>query len=221
MTRIIKGVAASSFALLLGVAVAFTPVLTQQDVQAAVGSGEKMLSPKHGYIVKDYVLFDVPDPLVITPDEGEVEAVVVGTPFERLQYASYLSHYQGPSLTTAKARQKARTLNNTVHFVAFAHAPSGDEKDRDFLSKFAPATLTTGGDTLSAANVDTFGPAKDFYTVQGKRTEFLWLGYVDYTFDLAPLATQGVDISTLEGTLKFTDSSGRAYSFEVDLSRYR
>ena len=221
MTRIIKSVAVSSFALLLGATVAFTPVLTQQDVQAAVSSGEKMLSPKHGYIVKDYVLFDVPDPLVITPDEGEVEAVVVGTPFERVQYASYLSHYRGPGLTTAKARQKAKMLDNAVHFVAFAHAPSGDEKDRNFLSEFSPATLTTGGNTLSAANVATFGPAKDFYTVQGKQTEFLWLGYVDYTFDLAPLAARGMDISTLQGTLKFSDSRGRAYSFKVDMSNYR
>ena len=221
MTKIVKGMATLSFVLLLGATVAFTPVLSQKDVQAAVSSGKAMLSPKHGYVVKDYVLFDVSDPLVITPDEGEVEAVVVGTPFERLQYASYLSHYQGPGLTTAKAQQKAKALKNTVHFVAFAHAPSGEEKDRNFLSQFSPATLTTGGNTLSAAHADTFGPAKDFYTVQGKQTEFLWLGYVDYTFDLASLAAQGVAVANLQGTLEFTDSSGRAYSFEVDLRNYR
>ena len=207
--------------MLLGAIVAFTPELSQEDVQAAVDSGNAMISPEHGYTVKDYVLFDVPDPLVITPDEGEVEAVVVGTPFERLQYASYLSHYQGPALTPEEAQQKADDLNNTVHFIAFAHAPSGEEKYRDFLSAFGPATLTTADTTLSATDVTTFGPAKDAYTIQGKQTEFLWLGYVDYTFDLAPLAAQGVDISALQGTLAFSDSSGRKYSFEVDLSKYR
>ena len=218
---VVKQVAILSFVLLLGLITAFTPELSQKDIRAAVDSGNKMISPKHGYIVKDYVLFDVPDPLVITPDEGEVEAVIVGTPFERLQYSSYLTRYQGSDLTQAKAQQQARMLSNTVHFVAFAHAPSGEEKDRNFLAKFSKATLTTGGDTLSAASVDTFGPAKDFYTVQGKQTEFLWLGYVDYTFNLAPLAAQGVNLSQLQGTLKFSDSSGKAYSFKVDLSNYR
>lgn len=212
------------FGLLLtaSLATGFEPQLSQSAIKEAVQAGANLANAKGGYKLQDWVLFGDEDPFVIRPDEGTVEAVVIGTPFERLRYQSYLQHYQGNELTMQEAQERASELENTVTFVVFAHSPGSGQEYQDFLENFGSATLQLAGDSeLSPSNVETFGSAQDFYNIPGEASEFRYLGYVAYRFDLAPLAQEGRDISSLEGTLTFTDSTGREYSFEVNLGNYR
>lgn len=209
----------------LGLALLATPglaadlELSQDEVQEALQAGQELAAKRSsGYQVEDWVLYDVKDPFTIERGQGEVEAVIVGTPFERLRYRSYLEAYQGSDFGLEQARQAADELANTVTFVVFAHAPSAGEAEQDFLERFGEATLELSGTSLSTGVTDTFGPAQDFYNVPGG-TEFRWLGTVSYRFDLSGLAAK--DAGSLSGTLSFSDSSGQRYSYDVDLSDYR
>ena len=126
-------------------------------------------STKHGFTVKQYVLFGVKDPLSITPGEGEVDAVIVGTPREMLRYRSYLASFQNEPLSRKAADKIASELDGPIHFTVFAHAPSGKPKDQDFLKQFSNFRFTTaGGKALQPASRTTFGPARDFFNVAGK-----------------------------------------------------
>ena len=90
---------------LLGMAItspafAFDASLSHAQVSQAVQAGQhEAQSTKHGFTVKQYVLFGVKDPLSITPGEGEVDAVIVGTPREMLRYRSYLASFQNEPLS--------------------------------------------------------------------------------------------------------------------------
>ncbi len=187
-------------------------------IQEAADAGKQEVSRQHGYRAGAYVLWDDDDPLTIEPGEGQVEAVLVGTPFERLRYRSYLQNYQGKPFGPREARQAAQGLEDTVTFVVFAHAQGATQEDRDFLQQFSDATLAIEeGPTLAPAEVDTFGPSQDFYTVAGKAAEFRYLGSLSIRFDLS-----GVEgASAAMGTFSFTTPHGEARSFEVDFSRYR
>ncbi len=205
------------------VAVGFTPTLSPQDIEAArIAGAEAADSKTHGYAVQDYLLYDVQQPLTIAPGEGEVEAVVVGTPFERLRYASYLASLQGTPMTASQAAETARKLNGTVHVIVFAHSPGVTERDRNFLSEFGAAQLTLEDkQPIRADDAQLFGPARDFYIVPGSGRERRWLGTVTWRFPLQPLIQQNVPIPSATGQLSFTDSTGRPYRFEVDLAKFR
>ncbi len=193
--------------------------LGPEAIQEAADAGAAEVSRQHGYRAGAYVLWDDDDPLTIEPGEGQVEAVLVGTPFERLRYRSYLQNYQGKPFGPQDARQAAQGLENTVTFVVFAHSQGATQEDRDFLQQFSDVTLEIeGGPTLTPAEIDTFGPSQDFYTVAGKAAEFRYLGSLSLRFDLS--GVEG-DVSAAQGTFSFTTPAGEARSFEVDFSRYR
>jgi hypothetical protein len=208
--------------LLAPVAFAFTLDLSAADIEEARTSGQtQAANTNHGYKVNDYVLYDVPDPLRIAAGQGEVDAVVVGTPFERLRYQSYLTSMQGIDMTAQDATKTAQDLGGTLHVVVFAHSAGTSREEKDFLQQFSGTklTLTDGRMIMPEAN-DIFGPARDFYMAE-KASGFYWLGYRSYRFRLASLAGEGVDVAQLKGTVSFADSTGRAYSFPIDLGKYR
>ena len=207
-----------SLSVLASVAFAFDAQLSQQEVQEAVQAGRQLVSPSSGYKVQDWVLYDVKDPYAIQPGQGDVEAVIVGTPFERLRYQSYLQAYQNKTFSADEAQQKATDLADTVTFVVFAHSQGASEQYRDFLDGFSGAQLQVSGQTLQPAQVETFGPAQDFYNVAGKAAEFRFLGTANFRFDLSGF---GDNPGTLQGTFSFTAPSGKPYSFDVDLSNFR
>lgn len=208
--------------LSVGIAYAFSPNLTQSQVKAAIARGkQEAQSRKHGFEVKQYVLYGVRDPMKAPPGRGEVDAVIVGTPREMLMYRSYLANFQGQAFKLQKATRIARRLRDTIHFVVFAHAQSGLPKDQDFLSHFSHFEFKTGsGTVLRPAGHTVFGPSKDFFSVPGKGREFLWLGTDTVRFSLKGLVQQGVDVSDLSGVLSFDDASGHGYHFEVKLGSY-
>ncbi|MEJ2665502.1 MAG: hypothetical protein P8Z81_00115 [Deinococcales bacterium] len=227
-TRIFAPLTASALLALAGTALAFSPTLSSAQVTSAVKQGQSLVSPKHGYPWKHYLLkqFDGGIDLTKSQMNAEIDAIAVGTPYERVRYQSYIDTYQGSPLTTKDANALASRYASTVQFIVFAHSPAVGAKYQDFLTKFGHATLDIqGGGTLEAAKQGTFGPARDFYDVtSGKGSvpepKFLWLGYVSYRFNLRPLAKQGTNVSNLKGTLTFTDSQGQKTSLTVDLGNY-
>ena len=208
-------------ALFVNVAAAFDPHLPPSEVRRAVAAGERMATPSSGYKLQNWVLFDVKDPFTIGPNQGTVEAVVVGTPFERLRYASYLAAFQGTPLKPEEAQQQAADLDNTVSFIVFAHAPGTGDQYRSFLQGFRGASLNlegAGGQKLKLVHTEITGPAQDFYNVPGKAAEFRYLGNVAFKFGLGQVGRKG---ALAKATFSFTDSTGQNYRFPVELGRYR
>lgn len=203
---------------LLRPAYGFEPVLSPIERQTALDEGKKIALAHNGYSVTGYTVYAVPDALAITPGEGAIDAVVVGTPFERVKYASYVAHFQ--SQEPLPSDVAAATTSNEIDFVVFAH--SSGKQNQSFLSHFTAVSLDIPGRArLAPVSKSSFGPAIGFYNVVGKGREERWLGYDTYAFDLGPLKRQGVDIARLVGRFRVTDPYGRTYSFVFDLSKYR
>jgi hypothetical protein len=208
-------------AMLIAPAVdAFTPTLSDQDIETARRSGATQADSRtHGYTVEDYVLYDAKQPLSEPPRKQEVEAVVLGTPFERLRYASYLASIQGRPMTAAQAQEAARKLEGTLHIVVFAHSPAATNADRSFLQRYREVVLQLeDGRSVRPQTHDIFGPAQDFFSVQGSGRERRWLGTLTWGFPLAPSAQE---TAQSKARLSFVDSSGTPYSFTVELGRYK
>ncbi|MCL6525954.1 MAG: hypothetical protein K6T57_03640 [Thermaceae bacterium] len=206
----------------LGSGLAFSPLLTPAQIQAALEQGQQMVQPNQGYLWKGYVLKEYSNGLDLVPTSPEVDAVVVGTPYERLRFKSYRSTYEGTPLTLAQAEGYARQYGNQLEFMVFAHSMSPEPKDQGFLERFSSATLRIPGHgTLHPSQTDRFGPAQDFYNIQGRGHEFRWLGYVSYTFDLSALARRGLELANLKATLTFKDASGKLYTLPVNLANYQ
>jgi hypothetical protein len=203
---------------------AFTSSPSAEQATAAAAQGmQQANSASHGYIVKPYVLYEVPDPLTLTPGAGEVEAVILGTPVERITYSGYLATLQGEKMPEARVRSLARSLSGTVSFIVFAHAPSAGPSDKSFLERFTDVALSIDiPEAVSFAPVEQtiFGPAKDFYNVPPRNREQRWLGTVTWRFSLQPLIDRGIDVARATGTLSFTDGTGKQYTVPFDLSRY-
>lgn len=202
---------------------AFQPTLTPAEVKAAIDEGAKQAAAAdHGFMVSEYVLFDRPDPLRIDKEDHQIDAVIVGTPREQLLYLSYLNAVQGKPTPEQQGEARAKELATTISFRIFAHAPSGLDKDRDFIKKFSPAELRLdNGKTLTANVSDIFGPGQDFFITGNSAHTQRWLGAFSYPFDLSDLARAGTDIGTLKGTLSLADGTGYRYSFPVDLAKYQ
>jgi hypothetical protein len=201
---------------------AFEPKLSSAEVKAAVDEGARQAAdPKHGFVVADYVLFDRPDPLRIDTPDHPVDAILVGTPREHMMYLSYLNAVQDKPMPEQEAEQTAAKLANTIRFRVFAHGSSSQAEERGFLTKFSNAELKLDTGTPVPGSIsDVFGPAQDFFIDGDSNHVVRWLGTFTYVFDLNDLAKAGTDISTLKGTLTFTDGTGYGYSHPVDLARY-
>ncbi|HET7413145.1 MAG TPA: hypothetical protein VFJ18_10855 [Pararhizobium sp.] len=204
-------------------ALAFVPNLNQKQAEKAIERGkQEAASKEHGFIVKNHVLYASKDPLTIAEGGGEVDAVIVGTPTLMLTYHSYLEAFQKHKFDSKIAAPLIHSLNDSIRFIVYAHAPSAKTEDQDFLSKFHDFEFkTAAGKTLTPAGMKVFGPGKDYFSVAGQGREFRWLGTDTVAFSLAGLkGASASDLSSLKGTLSFKDSTGRAYSFDVDLGQY-
>lgn len=193
---------------------AFTPVLNRTQIAAAVHSGALLFRQGRGYQAPRHVLFAEQNTLHIRKGEGPVEAILVGTPYERLKYASYLAAFQGRSMGLRSAQTIARQNANVLQFVVFAHG--NGPRDRDFLRRISSGRLEFGRYVLRPSRTpEIFGPALDYYQIDGVGRQFRWLGSVTFRFDLSRLPPNGTS-----GIFSFTDSQGSMRSYRVDLARY-
>lgn len=227
--------------LLLGpLAFAVQLNLSPAEVQRAIREGTAMNTPTNGYILRDYLLKEYNSGVSLKVGAGEVDAVTVATPYERLRYHSYLEALQQLPMNRAKTNAVLSQYQNQVTFVVFAHSPytvdaeteqyrlayggnqikesDGRVRQRSFLDQYQPATLALGGKTYRAKpSLD--GPYTDIFSIQGSRPESRYLGLISYSFDLGALAAGGK--LNQKGTLSFKDSRGQnTYRLEVDLGRY-
>ena len=196
----------------LSLALAVQPTLTPQEVQRAIAEGTAMNTPSNGYILKDYLLKEYNSGVSLTPGAGEVDAITVATPYERLRYSSYLEALQQRPMTVAKAQPILRQYRNKVTFVVFTHSPytvdaeneqflqaygntsikdaSGKTRQRSYLDQYKTATLELGGKSYTA-RPGVEGPYTDIFSIQGSRPESRYLGLINYGFDLSRLAASG------------------------------
>ncbi len=222
MRQAIRFAVSASFLALATIGLAFSPSLSAQQIQAAIKAGSVQVSPRHGYSWKGYLLKQFDDGLNV-PKNSVVDAVVVATPFERLQFQSYLETYQGQPLSQAAASKLASRYRDTIAFLVFAHTPSSATSQRGFLNHFGPGYLTISGQAsaLRTKAVKQDGPSYDYFQVTGVGTRFRWLGDVIYTFNLASLVRAGVDVHDLRGNFRFTDMNGKQYQIPFNLAEFR
>lgn len=197
----------------------FAPVLTRTQISAAMLSGVTLFRNGRGYQAPRYVLFAEQNTLHIRRGEGPIEAILVGTPFERLEYASYLATFQGERVALPWGQAMARRNDNVLQFIVFAHGDTAH--DRKFLQRISNGRLQLDSHVLTPANApEVFGPALDFYQIDGAGRQFRWLGSVTFRFDLSRLIASGAYLNKASGTFSFTDSDGSERRYHVDLARY-
>lgn len=198
----------------------FAPTLSRAQITAAMQAGQALFREGRGYQAPHHVLFAGHDTLRIQKGQGPVEAIIVGTPYERVKYASYLQAFQGRGVSLPWAQSIAQRDANLVQFVVFAHGDSA--RDRNFLRRFSDGRLQLGRFTeLTSPAPTTFGPALDFYNVDGSGRQFRWLGSATFRFNLSSLIAHGFNAAHTAGTFSFTDSDGVSRHYRVDLTRYR
>ena len=213
---------------------AYEPVLRAADTQQAVRAGTEMVSPKSGYRVQDYLLHEYITDVRLRPDDPEVNAITLSTPFEALRYNAYVATYQRKELLPEEIEQVTAETAHTLTANVYAHSPftveeelaqflqayedeaEGDAAEQQsFLDFYSDATLTIGDQTLRATKV-VDGPYQDQFSPFSGTPEFRFLGVVRYTFDL-----EGVDTEGKRGTLTFSDFSKREYSDVIQFDKYR
>ncbi|HET6895955.1 MAG TPA: hypothetical protein VFH72_11290 [Candidatus Baltobacteraceae bacterium] len=219
--RIVYALTAIAFWVLACVpeyALAFTPVLSRSQVAAATSDGQRMEKKQRGYQAPQNILFAAPDTLRIRVGQSPVDAIIVGTPYERLRYASYLRAFQGQPPSMRSAESTAAQDANVLQMVLFVHSSSA--ADRGFLQRYSSGALQFGNRVVRAERVDTFGPALDYYDVDGAGRQFRFVGSVTFRFDLSGMRASGVDIATATGTFSFSDAHGVTRRYPIALSRY-
>ncbi len=196
---------------------AFEVTLGSQSLRDAVADGRALAQLGQGYPIGTYLLFGVDDALHIGEGNHTIEAVAVGTPYERLRYRAYLLAHQDRQLGADAAAQFSAHQRSLLEFLVFAH--SRTEADRDFMMHFGGGTLDAGGGRLITADVTSSDPVSDSYFLTDGTVVKRWLGQVTYRFDLrddAALAARAAPV-----TFTFTDDHGAAHHYALTLSRYR
>ena len=232
-----------SHALLLALACAFggtalgmNAVLSSAELRQAMHAGSSMVSPTNGYMANPYVLHEYTNGIRIDPTSPLVDALTIGTPYERVRYYSYLEAYQKKPVLQAGAKKIEQQNANRLTIIAFTHSPvsvdaeleawqqtyvTHDNKSkpvqRTYLDDFKPATLTLDGKNVTST-ITIQGPFQDAFSVKGS-PEFRYLGVIYYQFDLSAFAKAGRITGVAQ--LQFKDPKGRSYTQQIDLSRYR
>lgn len=229
-----KSVLPLVFLSLCSLAGALLPTLTATQIQAAKREGEAMNTRESGYVVGNYLVKTYNDDLILQPDSPEVDGVILGTPYERLRYESFLAHLENKPLTETQAVNLARTYAGKLVFRVYSHSPYvvGDELEqwqqayltnkvaanpdraKSYLDFYKTATLTVAGKKYTAtASID--GPYQDNFVLPSGESDFRNLGVISYSFDIKNLPSSGI------ATLVFKDSRGKTYSIQSNLGQLR
>jgi hypothetical protein len=209
-------------ALILGAgclpATAVEATLSPASVSEAVAAGKAMAAQDSGYAVAPYLLFSLPDAAHITDEAAVVEAVQLGTPFERLRWEAYREQAMRIPFNTGDVASYDAQHAGRVDFIVYAH--SRTEKDRTFLDRFAGGALVRAdGTTVATAVTSHTIPSIDTYTIPaGVVNRFL--GSVTYRFTLDGAAVTP-DALAAPLTFTFTDDGGAVHRIPVTLTGYR
>jgi hypothetical protein len=181
----------------------------------AVAAGRAMADRGEGYRFGDYLLFSVDDALHVSDDGPTIEAIVLGTPYERLRYQAYLlEHQQLPFPAAAIDAFDAAHLGR-LDVVIFAHSHTPD--DRTFMQGYGAAVLDGPGNVhLQPAAAERTEPVRDVYYQPDGTFVMRWLGQITFRFDLA---RAGVAASPLR--FSFRDDRDRLHEIAIVPARYR
>ncbi|MCA9835725.1 MAG: hypothetical protein KC422_02375 [Trueperaceae bacterium] len=220
--------------LLSSTALAINFELSQEDVQRAISAGTEMVSPQNGYKIGDYVVHEYIQDVRLGPNDPEVDAVTLSTPFETLRKRAYYAAYQKKTLAETQINDILDSTQNKISFNLYVHSPKSvqeeleqfqkaylddqnqeeSQRQQSFLDLYSEASLKVDGTTLTASP-EIKGPYQDqFSTIEGK-PEFRFLGVITYTFDLS-----GTELEGQTGTLSFQDSEGKTYEETIDFDSY-
>ena len=199
-------------------AMAIETTLAPDSASAAVAAGRAMAEKRDGYAIDPYLLFSVPDAVHITDEAAVVEAVQLGTPFERLRWEAYREQAMRIPFNAGDVATFDTQHAERIDLIVYAHSRA--EKDRTFMDRFGGGTLVRAdGTTAATAVISHTVPATDGYTKPaGVVTRFL--GQITYRFTLngAPGAP---DILNAPLTFTFTDDGGAEHRIPVTLATYR
>lgn len=191
--------------------------LTARSMAQAVAAGRDMATQQQGYAFGPYLLFSVPDALRAGDDRGRVEAIVLGTPYERLRYRAYLLARQGLGFKPGAIAAFAAAHRGKLDLVVFAHSRTPD--DRDFMDAFGGGTLDgPAGFHRAPFDVAHTTPIRDaYYTPDGKPV-MRWLGRIRFRFTIPPPGALAPG-TTLR--FSFRDDAGTPHtaSFALDAVR--
>ena len=168
--------------------------LSTASVTAAVADGRGMAARGEGYTIGAYLLFSVDDALRVISDEQTIEAVAVGTPYERLRFHAYLLAHQGRPAVPAEEAHFLSTGRGMLEFVVFVHSRAAT--DREFMQHFGGGTLESGGTSHDAVAVSSTEPAIDSYYRPDGTVVKRWLGQVTYRFDLRADPYERADVTS-------------------------
>jgi len=218
-----------------GTAFAMDAALNASQLRQAIRAGTSMVSPTNGYIAGSYVLHEYTNGIRIDPTSPLVDALTIGTPYERVRYYSYLEGFQKKPVVQANARKVARENANRLTIITFTHSPDSVEAEleawqqtyvkhgadkpvqRTYLDDFKPAILTLNGKSVTST-INIQGPFQDSFSVKGN-PDFRYIGVIYFQFDLSAFVKAGRVTGMAQ--LQFKDPKGRNYTQQIDLSRYR
>ncbi|THF86562.1 hypothetical protein E7T09_10675 [Deinococcus sp. KSM4-11] len=195
-------------------AMAYLPTLTDAQLQEAYAQAQRLAqTTDSGYPVRPYTLYAVEDTLKLEAKNGAVDAVVIATPFERTRYQTFLHKIGDDPITAQQAREQADLPDHQVAFIVFAHGLRLD--DQTFQKNISRPRLTLGGRTLQPTATALSDVSLSQYPRTVGELGLRYIGTVTYRYVVPD------SLNAAKGTLSFTDSSGKAYSMAVDLTKYR
>ncbi len=201
-------------ALLAGGGLAVESPLPAGSVAAAFNQGVQLGGrDDQAYPLAPNAIYHTADTLRLDPADGDVDAVVIGTPWERTRFQGYLATIGGEKITAAEARQRAKLPDGSVEVLVFAHGSKPE--DQDFLGGFSNMTLRLGSATLKPTESRRSGTSASQYPDTPGEIGERFTGTVTYIFRLTPAQLKA------SGTVSFTDPTGKAFQLPVNLGRYR
>jgi len=148
--------------VLCGGTLAVESPLAVQGVTSAFRDGVTLGQRQdQAYPFAGYALYHTADTLRLDAADGDVDAVVLATPWERTRYQAYLATIGGETVTPAQARERARQPDGTVSVLIFAHGTRPD--DQAFLAGFRDVTLKVSGAAVRPVEMRRSGTSMSQY----------------------------------------------------------
>ncbi|WP_189090720.1 hypothetical protein [Deinococcus ruber] len=200
--------------VLLGTGQAIESPLTSAAVQAAFQEGQKLgRESDQAYPFAPNAVYHTADTLRLDPANGDIDAVVIGTPYERIRYQGYVAAIGEDKIGAQEARTRANLPDGSVAVLIFAHGSKPE--DQEFLSGIQGVTMRLGGATLTPVALRRSGTSLSQYPDTPGEIGERFTGTATYIFRLTPAQYRA------SGTIRFTDATGKAFNIPVQLSKYR
>ncbi len=168
-----------------------------------------------GYTFGSYVLYSSDDSMSVAGEKDPIEAIIVGTPYERLRFQAYLLAHQRKPFGGAVAANFASGQAGIIEFVIFLHGRSG--QGPEFISQYGNAALAdASGKQYAAEQTFRTTPMNDAYLGIGSSIVTRWLGQITYRFRLDPSISPESRL-----TFVFTDDRGAEHRYPLMLTKFR